>query len=272
MYPKQVIAVVYTKRPAAPVVAEQLEAWCEQHGIKSWIVPYLDDLPFVPDSSCLAVSLGGDGTFLRAAQLVSPYETPILGVNVGSLGFLTQTNSDGILSALDYVLEGNFNLETRLRLHIKVGDVEVTGLNEAVLSRRDVDDFTEVDLFWGDEFVSRFPGDGVIVATPSGSTAYSLAAYGTIAYPALDTILITPLNSHALGLRPLMLPSEAQLSAELLYPGNLVVDGQKIMKLEPGDRVEIRKSDRPTRIVVPDDRPSFFTLLSDKLGWGVQPD
>lgn len=272
MYPEQIIAVVYTKRAAAPAVAAELEAWCAEKNIQSWIIPHLEELPFLPDENCLAISLGGDGTFLRTAQLVAAYATPILGVNVGSLGFLTQTNSDEMLAALERVIDGKFHLEERLRLQITTGEVDVTGLNEVVLSRLDVDDFTQVDLYWGDEFISRFPGDGVIVATPSGSTAYSLAAYGTIAYPALDTLLITPLNAHALGLRPLILPANTELRGEMQQKGNLVVDGQKIIELETGDQVQIRKSEKPTRIVVPDEKPSFFALLSDKLGWGVQPD
>jgi NAD+ kinase len=110
-----------------------------------------------------------------------------------------------------------------------------------------------------------------MIATPSGSTAYSLAAYGPILYPDVDSILVTPLNVHALGLRPLVLPANARLIAKMHYPGQLLADGVKISRLSTRDQIEISRSPSPTRVVIPQEHPSFFRLLSDKLGWGVRP-
>ncbi len=272
MYPKEILAIVYTRRAEAPSVAERLRAWAESQKIRAWILPFSEELPITPSKDFLAVSLGGDGTFLRCAQLVAPFDVPILGVNVGSLGFLTQINSDELIRALEQVRSGQYSIEERMRLEVKTGSQSATGLNEVVLSRLDVDDFTEVDLYWDSEWISRYPGDGVMIATPSGSTAYSLAAYGPILFPNVDSILITPLNVHALGLRPLVLPADAKLKAEMHYPGHLLVDGIKIARLKPNDRIEVSRSAHPTRIVIPDQHPSFFQLLSDKLGWGVRPE
>ena len=271
MFPEQIVAVVYGRRPAAPKVAELLEKWAGENNIPCSCIDFSDELSVTPDQNWLAVSLGGDGTFLRTASLVSEYGTPILGVNVGSLGFLTQTNSDEIERALVQVCSGAFRIEERLRLHVKAGGEEVSALNEVVLSRFDVEDFTEVDLYWDSELVSRYPGDGVMIATPSGSTGYSLAAYGPILYPTVNSILITPLNVHMLGLRPVILPLEAKLRAEMRFPGHLLVDGRKVKELKAGEVIEIEKAEQPTRILIPNEHPNFFDLMADKLGWGFRP-
>ncbi|MBI1729726.1 NAD(+)/NADH kinase [Candidatus Acetothermia bacterium] len=271
MFPKKILAVVYTRRVEAPAVAIRLKEWASARGIECCALPFSEELPSEPDSDSLAISLGGDGTFLRCAKLVAPYSTPVLGVNVGSLGFLTQISSNEMNKALDQVISGEFRIEERMRLQVKADKQLATALNEVVLSRADVDDFTEVDLYWNSEWISRYPGDGVMIATPSGSTAYSLAAYGPILFPGVNSILVTPLNVHALGLRPLVLPANAQLNAEMHYPGQLLADGIKMAKLSANDKIEISRSDLPTRIVIPKSHPSFFQLLSDKLGWGVRP-
>ena len=271
MFPEQIIAIVNGRRPEAPNVAKVLQKWANENDISCLCVPFSDKPSVTPNENWLAISLGGDGTFLRTAFLVSQYGTPILGVNVGSLGFLTQTNSDEIERALVQVCNGAYRIEERLRLHVKSGEDEITALNEVVLSRFDVDDFTEVDLFWDSELVSRYPGDGVMIATPSGSTGYSLAAYGPILYPTVNSILITPLNVHMLGLRPVILPLEAKLRAEMRYPGHLLVDGQKVKELKAGEVIEIERAEQPTRILIPDEHPNFFGLMADKLGWGFRP-
>jgi len=268
MYPETIIAVVNRRKPEAPEALEALERWAKAHDVCLRVLSLRDPLPLEPDEGCLAVSLGGDGTFLRCAYLVADYETPILGINVGSLGFLTQTSSQQLPAALDRVLEGEYTLEERLRLEASYGDKKISALNEIVLSRRDIDGFTEVALRWDGEFLSCYPGDGVIIATPSGSTAYSLAAQGPILFPTLDCLIVTPLNVHALGLRPLVLPAEAELVAEMDYPGWLIVDGMKEAELEAGARVRLRRSPHPTRVIAFKDRPGFFKLLAEKLGWG----
>jgi NAD+ kinase len=184
------------------------------------------------------------------------------------LGFLTQTSSRQLTSALDQVLAGEYSLEERLRVEASCGEKRVSALNEIVLSRRDVDDFTEIVLSWDEEFISRYPGDGVIIAAPSGSTAYALASQGPIVFPTLECLLVTPLNVHALGLRPLILPVEAELVAEMRYPGWLIADGMKVLELESGARVLLHRSPHPTRVIVLRERPGFFRLLAEKLGWG----
>lgn len=277
VFPKAILAVVYEKRPGAAEAVDSLKRWAKAHELSHWVVPLRAPFPKEPDEEWLAISLGGDGTFLHCAYRVAPYGTPVLGVNLGSLGFLTQTGARELLSALDEVLAGRFRLEERMRLRVSWEEREWSALNEIVLARRDVDDFTEITLRWGDEEIGSYPGDGVIVATPSGSTAYSLAAHGPVLHPTLEGMLVTPLNVHTLTLRPLVLPAppdidpDEELLAEMGYPGWLLVDGMKEAELEPGDRVRIGRSPHPTRLVVLEKHQGFFPLLRGKLGWGRGP-
>jgi len=272
-FPKAILAVVYEKRPGAAGAVASLRQWAKARDLPLEVVPLRAPFPQEPDEEWLAVSLGGDGTFLHCAYRVASRGTPVLGVNLGSLGFLTQTSAEELLPALDRVLGGRFRIEERLRLRVRVEgqDRDWSALNEVVLARRDVDDFTEVELRWGEEEIGSYPGDGVIVATPSGSTAYSLAAHGPVLHPSAEGMLITPLNVHTLTLRPLVLPANAPLRAEMRYPGWLLVDGMKEAELAPGDRVQIDRSPYPTRLVVLEGQRGFFPLLREKLGWGQGP-
>lgn len=272
-FPKAILVVVYEGRPGAAEAVASLRGWARARDLPLEVVPLRAPFPKEPDEEWLAVSLGGDGTFLHCAYRVAPRGTPVLGVNLGSLGFLTQTSARELLPALDGVLAGRFRLEERMRLRVSLGEREWSALNEIVLARRDVDDFTEVALRGeGDDGeIGSYPGDGVIVATPSGSTAYSLAAHGPVLHPSVEGVLVTPLNVHTLTLRPLVLPASAGLRAEMRYPGWLLVDGRKEAELSPGDRLRIDRSPHPTRLVVLEGRPSFFALLRGKLGWGRGP-
>ena len=271
MFPKKIIAVFHPRKPEVPQAVESLKRWAEAHRVDTWAIPLTEPLPVEPDEEFLAISLGGDGTFLKTAKLVAEYKTPILGINVGSLGFLTQTHSQELIPALDQVLAQMYTVEERLRLEAEYNSQRVSALNEIVLARTDIHDFTSVDLYWNENFISRYPGDGVILATPSGSTAYSLAAHGPIVFPALECMLITPLNVHALGLRPLLLPAQAKLRAQVHLPSWLIVDGTRTAELKPESQVLIRCSTHCTRVVVLQDHPGFFDLMADKLGWGSSP-
>lgn len=273
-FPKAILAVVYEKRPGAAEAVASLKRWAKARAIPLEVVPLRAPFPKEPNSEWLAVSLGGDGTFLHCAYRVAAHGTPVLGVNLGSLGFLTQTGAAELAEALDRIWEGRFSVEERLRLRVRLdghAGREWSALNEVVLTRREVHDFTEITVRWGDEEIGSYPGDGVIVATPSGSTAYSLAAHGPVLHPSLEGMLVTPLNVHTLTLRSLVLPAEAELRAEMRHPGSLLVDGMREAELAQGDRVRIDRSPYPTRLVVLEGQRGFFPLLREKLGWGLGP-
>ncbi len=269
MKPTRIVAVVHRGRADAPEAVETLRQWCARHDVELSMLSLGDELlPLVPDEGTLALSMGGDGTFLHTAELVAAHGTPILGINLGSLGFLTQTGTASIEQALDQVWNSQIAIEPRLRLQATVRAEARSALNDVVISRPDVDTTTSIDLYRdSDTFVGRYPGDGLILSTPSGTTAYSLACGGPIVDPTLDCVTVTPLNAHRISLRPLVLPPKVELTAELHRPSWLVLDGEKQVKLEAGESVRVRRATEDTRMIVLEDRLGFFDLLSKKLGW-----
>lgn len=269
MRPTQIIAVVHRGRADAPEAIETLRRWCETHDVALSSINLGDEhLPIEPDDRTMALSMGGDGTFLHTARLVAPHGTPILGINLGSLGFLTQTGTESIVQALDQVWNDAISIEPRLRLQASVRQRSMSALNDVVISRPDVDTTTAIDLYRDrTTFVGRYPGDGLILSTPSGTTAYNLASGGPIVDPRLDSITVTPLNAHRISLRPLVLPPDVELTAELHRSGWLVLDGEKHAKLEAGEAVHVRRAAEDTQTIVLSDRLGFFDLLSKKLGW-----
>lgn len=269
MRPTQIIAVVHRGRTDAPEAVETLRQWCASRDVELALLNLGDAaLPVAPDDATLALSMGGDGTFLHTAHLVAAHGTPILGINLGSLGFLTQTGTASLAQALDQVWHDQFVIEPRLRLQATVNGQASTALNEVVISRPDVDTTTSIDLFRGSEtFVGCYPGDGLMLSTPSGTTAYNLACGGPIVDPTLASVTVTPLNAHRFSLRPLVLPPDVELRAELHEAGWLVLDGEKHAQLDPGDAVRIRRAPEDTLMIVLDARLDFFDLLARKLGW-----
>jgi len=269
MRPTRIVAVVHRGRADAPEAIETLRQWCARRGVELSMIDLGDPtLPVEPDESTLALSMGGDGTFLHTARLVAAHATPILGINLGSLGFLTQTGTESLEQALDQVWHDRIAVEPRLRLQAAVRDHAASALNDVVISRPDVNTTTSIDLYRGaDTFVGRYPGDGLILSTPSGTTAYSLACGGPIVDPTLDCVTVTPLNAHRISLRPLVLPPDVELTAELHRSGWLVLDGEKHARLEAGETVRVRRAADDTRMIVLDDRLGFVDLLSKKLGW-----
>ena len=231
----------------------------------------------------LLLSLGGDGTLLRAARTVFGRNTPLLGVNLGSLGFLTSVSGSGVGVALRRVLAGEFGIEKRLTLEALVlspdGSVRRSygSLNDVVVHSGGAAHILRLNLQVGVgedlEEVGSFYGDGVIVATPTGSTAYSLSAGGPIVVPEMDCFLVTPILPHTLAVRPLVLPGREEIaisplgSRDALY---LTTDGQAGGPIEPRERVVVRTGTfRVPLVRLPEH--SFFRTLRQKLSWAVQP-
>ncbi|MBI3460465.1 NAD(+)/NADH kinase [Candidatus Acetothermia bacterium] len=228
-------------------------------------------------SADLAVSIGGDGTFLKAARYAAPLQIPLLGFNTGALGFLPQTTAEELTVVLQRVLEGQFTIEERSRLGGEFVNAEnsarqeFSALNEVVVSHVRPDRFTDIELWCGSELIASYPGDGVILATPTGSTAYSLSAGGPIAEPELPILLVTPLASHQLAIRPLILDGHRPLRLVARFPAQVMVDGERFGSLQPGAEVHIRSSPFKTRLVILKSAPSFFARLAQKLNWSQIP-
>jgi NAD+ kinase len=221
------------------------------------------------------VVLGGDGTLLSTARNVARAGIPILGVNLGSLGFLTEIRKDEIATALEAVDAGRCELSQRAMLHCRVCRngkcvANYDALNDVVMNQRAVARITDFEVKVNGIFVSQYRADGLIIATPTGSTAYSLAAGGPILSPEVPGFVITPVASHALTNRPLVVRDTAVIEVSLTVTREqayLSVDGQQGEPLQEGDVVECRKSEFTVKLFKFPDR-SFFHVLRTKLKWG----
>ena len=220
------------------------------------------------------ITLGGDGTFLRAARLVAGYKVPLLGINLGSLGFLAEVRYEEIAEAIDMLAEGKYHLEKRKRVKAKVirdGEsvCEVTALNDAVLNMGSTPRVLDLEVRVGETSVGRYLADGLIVATPTGSTAYSLSAGGPIVDPSLDALVVTPICPHSLAVRPLLLASHHPLDIHLhdCPDGLLSADGQVSHHVESGDHILFQHSPDPAYIIRLPKR-DFFQIVQEKLRWG----
>lgn len=244
----------------------------------SGMVP--EAVPLRPAEVDLLITLGGDGTLLRGARLVAPFHTPVLGVNLGYLGFLTSVAPDELAHGLELLRTGEYWLDDRITLEARVEhDGEAapayTALNDAVLHKGGFARVVRLSVYVGEneqvQEVGTFGADGIIVATPTGSTAYSLSAGGPIVVPTVDCILATPISPHTLAVRPLVVPGSTSITIEVRSPGAemiLTIDGQEGAQLQPGDRLQVHRGDALVRLVrLPGQ--SFFDTLRRKLHWGI---
>lgn len=262
-----ILLVNFAKAGAAPLV-ERIEAWGRERGIEVTVHGSLEAGEVEAGPGTVAVSLGGDGTFLRGALRFAPQGVPLLGINLGSLGFLTQVGGEEALEILERLRRGELAIEERMLLEGRRGEERFLALNELFLSRPSVEGFAELELFSEEEFVAFYPGDGLIIATPTGSTAYSLAAGGPIVDPSLEMLIVTPVAPHRLGLRTVIFPPEAELKVVPRQPAALLVDGDKAGELLPGDQLLVARSASRIRVVMVNPLPRFFSLLRRKLNWG----
>ena len=219
----------------------------------------------------IVIALGGDGTILRAANLVQASSIPILGVNLGRLGFLADSAPEELEDAMRRLIDGDYGVEDRLALRATVGDVEAFALNEIVIEKGVLARLIELKTWVGDVPVSSFWGNGLIVSTPTGSTSYSLSAGGPVLHPSLDSFVITPICPHSLSQRPLVVPADQQVRVQVVAEHAdfmLTADGQTVKDMTPEDRVTVCRSDRPVRLINLQGL-SFYELLRRKLDWNV---
>jgi NAD+ kinase len=220
------------------------------------------------------IVLGGDGTLLAAARLLAERQVPILPVNLGGLGFLTSVTLDEMYPLLEQVLAGKHQTSERMMLEAHVlrgGEVveRQRALNDAVLTKSDLARMIDFDLYVDGDFVGRYRADGIIVSTPTGSTAYSLSAGGPILYPLLQAFVITPICPHMLTNRPLVVPESARMEIHFIAGddvAHLTLDGQTGLDLKSGDRIRIGKSAARVLLIRPP-KKTYFEVLRNKLRW-----
>ncbi len=273
------------RREQLSVVIPPLLKWLEAHGV----TPVLDEetaaaLPnnskgraraLVADASQLLLVLGGDGTMLAAARLAGPRRIPILPVNMGSLGFLTSFTLDELYPALEETLAGHASVSQRVMLQadlVRSGSVidSQCALNDAIIHKGALARMIQLELSINSDFVCRYRADGLIVSSPTGSTAYSLSAGGPIVHPSVEAFVITPICPHMLSDRPLVVQDssciEVRLNgdAESVY---LTLDGQRGIPIQTTDILRVRRAEERLQLIRPPQKP-YFEILRSKLKWG----
>ena len=223
----------------------------------------------------LIIVLGGDGTYLRAVRLLKGHSVPILGFNMGYLGFLTAHSVDDVFATVDQTLKNQMVLHTRSRLEVSVKfkngkRVNYNALNDVVIERGSFSQLISTTVHFDKSYVNSIKADGIIISSPTGSTAYNLAAGGPILHPSVSAIVLTPVAPHSLTTRPLIFPDNKKLQLSLdknTSTGHLIIDGQKVLELSPEDEVTITR-DKVDHHMIRKPHHNFFELLKDKLKFG----
>ena len=223
----------------------------------------------------LMLVLGGDGTMIATARMIGDRDVPVLGINYGGLGYLAEFRIEELYTALESILSGNYRLDRRVMLavELKRGDAAPQlnrVLNDVVINKSALARIIEIDAYLNHQFVNSFRADGLIVSTPTGSTAYNLSAGGPVIFPSMNAVVITPICPFTLSNRPIVVPDDAEIEL-LLKTDNeevaLTLDGQVGFPLKVEDRVAIRKSRNTFNLIQPMNR-NYFDVLRDKLRWG----
>jgi NAD+ kinase len=289
MDPSAFRAIGICVKPDQPQLAEQvaeLAGWLRDRGIDVRLdehaarlqseapTPFSDWVSKVD----LVVVLGGDGTLLASARGIGDHTVPILGVNLGTLGYLAETSSDELLEALEDVLAGRYEVAARMRLEASVEGEGGSGarylaLNDAVIGKSALSRMIDLETRADGAPVMTYHADGLIVATPTGSSAYSLSAGGPLLLPDFEAIVLTPICPHTLTQRPLVLPETCVIEIRIHDARggevHLTVDGQVGQELSEGDLVRVRRAQHPVHLLVPPGR-NRFEVMRKKLRWGAR--
>lgn len=280
---KNVLIFYRKKSKEAKNLANELSEWLHSKKIKVFYHP--DQKPLgsskkvdserVLNSLDLIVVLGGDGTYLYATRYIEGRDIPIMGVNLGSLGFLTEIRKDNVFDTMELALKNKMEYQKRSLLRVKVkqkGKLKHSflALNDIVLERGNYSRLISVGIYSNEHHLSEMRADGLIVSTPTGSTAYNLAAGGPIVHPDTNAVTITPICPHSLTNRPIILPDTHEICLKIQSPtqkAHFIVDGQKITQLSPNDEITIHKAGIEHTLVRPPSL-SYFELLNMKLQFG----
>ncbi|UCF89596.1 MAG: NAD(+)/NADH kinase [bacterium] len=282
---KEIGIITKVTSPHADDVMGRLVPWLTERGVKVRMQEDYRGLAdvdstavsreYVPDGVDLVLVLGGDGTLLSVARLLEGKDKPILGINLGSMGFLTELGLDELFGSLERVLQGEYTVEPRVCLEAslhrdgeRIGHYQV--LNDVVINKGALARIINLETIVDDQKVTNYQADGLIVSTPTGSTAYCLAAGGPIIEPTMDVIVIAPICPHTLTNRPLVIPGGSRIDLRLISDSGavfLTLDGQEGTRLNKGDCVRVRASDRKVHLIRTGAR-NFYEVLSTKLHWG----
>ncbi|MEN8154539.1 MAG: NAD(+)/NADH kinase [Acidobacteriota bacterium] len=225
----------------------------------------------ISEISDLIILIGGDGTFLSVASFAVKSRIPVAGFNLGTLGFLTELKKENLEKSLKKLLEGNFKISERKLLEVEFRGEKSIALNDVVISKGNIARIIKLKLEINNDEVTEISSDGLIIATPTGSTAYSLSAGGPILTPEVNGIVVTPICAHSLTFRPFVIPDNSSIKVTLVSDmANVFVtmDGQKVIPLKHGESVSIKTYDKKLKMII-SDKINYFELLSEKLNWGI---
>jgi len=287
---KSIGVIVKRHQPDALETLCALTKWLDERGITFVGLPEIEREQIEHNTGCqiqlvneaempervdLMLVLGGDGTMIATGRMLGDNQVPVIGVNYGGLGYLAEFPIEELFPALEAILAGEYNVQRRLMLSVELwrGDEIVTRnrvLNDVVVNKSALARIIEIEAYLNDQFVSSFRADGLIVATPTGSTAYNLSAGGPIIFPSMNAMVITPICPFTLSNRPIVVPDDSMIEVRLITKNEevaLTLDGQVGRNLQAGDRILIRKSSTAFNLVQPPNR-NYFEVLRDKLKWG----
>jgi len=212
------------------------------------------------------VTLGGDGTLISVARRSYKFDKPILGINAGKLGFLTDINPDNIEEFLDKFLKGEYRVDERMVIEVEFQNTKLYAFNDVVISKDVISSMIHINVDTNESHLNRYYGDGLIISTPTGSTAYNLSAGGPVVYPLTESFILTPICPHSLTQRPLILPSHFEIELEVENnKAKLIIDGQEIFDMK--GKIKIKKADNPAKLIHRLER-NYFEVLREKLNWG----
>ena len=282
---KRIGVIAKPHAPGLSALLHKLLLWCEQRHAELFFdtdtaeaihhdVSY--DRTALPDLVDFIIVLGGDGTLLSVTRLLDDYDTPILGVNMGSLGFLTETTTAELFARLGKVLDGDYHLQDRIRLTTCINrqgqeQSQPLVLNDVVINKGALARILSLEIYVDDLYLTTYRADGLIVSTPTGSTAYSMAAGGPILYPNLHALILTPICPYTLSHRPIVLPDTAKIEVILQTPDEdvlVTLDGQIGIELGYRDVVQIQQAPQPIRLIRTTKQDRYFHVLRTKLKWG----
>ncbi len=262
------IGIFYNKEnQKANYLALTISKTLKSKGMDSLVLTtedYKSDITF-------AIVLGGDGTILRTARFYAPFEVPILGINLGRLGFMSQAKSNQVDEAIDSILNGKFLIEDRIMLSARNG--EMNALNDIVIKGDGFSRTSRLYVHINDNIVCDYLADGIIISTPTGSTAYTLSAGGPILFPTLDAMVIVPICPHTMNARPIVIPSCEVIKVTSSHTKPLLkisADGQNTLDLDTNEDIEIKKSEYSAKLLLLNlQKNSFYSVLKEKLHWGL---
>ncbi len=278
MLPKKIVILGNMSKEGVPDQIERLRDWFEQRAEVMGIFPANQPLPEDAAAADLAVVFGGDGTLLSAARLLAGTSVPLMGVNMGKLGFLAEFDVEHMQRHLEAVLGGEIVAKERMMLQVAVSrkreaEFVSPAANDLAISAGPPFRMIDLRVEQGDSEIARYLGDGLVIATPNGSTGYNMSAGGPILEPTLDAIAITPIAPHTLSVRPIVVRSDLpiRITADKVNPGTtVIVDGQVPNSLCKGDVVTVSRAPRGM-MIVPHPGRGFFETLASKLHWGRSP-